>query len=151
GYARRSRPLGLPAFRNAADSWLLHVRGDRRRRVQGQAAGLRLVAAARTAARPDGVAAVTHRERDQRAGREAGAAGRTDVPAPAWPATPATTRWGFYPRVDQVRSKIGTNLTLPKLPLWWWTDKLAAWPFSVEWLSSAFDFNVAPFYQSFVE
>lgn len=26
-----------------------------------------------------------------------------------------------------------------------------AWPFSVEWLSAAFDFNVAPFYQSFVE
>ena len=35
--------------------------------------------------------------------------------------------------------------------MWWWTDKLEAWPFSVEWLSSAFDFNVAPFYQSFVE
>jgi hypothetical protein len=50
-----------------------------------------------------------------------------------------------------VRSKIGANLTLLKLPLWWWTDKLAAWPFSIEWLSSAFDFNVAPFYQSFVE
>src|SRR5262249_49791398 len=69
----------LPAFRNAADSWLLHIRGHGRRRVQGQAAGLRLVAAARTAARPDGVAAVTHGERDQGAGREAGAAGRTDV------------------------------------------------------------------------
>ena len=41
--------------------------------------------------------------------------------------------------------------TLPKRPLWWWTDMLEAWPFSVEWLSAAFDFNVAPFYQSFIE
>ena len=30
----------------------------------------------------------------------------------AWPASPATTRWGFYPRVDQVRSKIEANMTL---------------------------------------
>ncbi len=69
----------------------------------------------------------------------------------AWPATPAASRWGFYPRTDQVRSKITTNLTIFKRPLWWWTDTLDAWPFSVEWLSSAFDFNVAPFFQSFVE
>jgi len=69
----------------------------------------------------------------------------------AWPAVPATKRWGFYPPVAQVRSKIAANMTLQKLPLWWWADKLDAWPFAVEWLSSAFDFNVAPFYQSFVE
>ena len=69
----------------------------------------------------------------------------------AWPASPATSRWGFYPPAAQVRSKIAANMTLQKLPLWWWTDKLDAWPFAVEWVSSAFDFNVAPFYQSFVE
>lgn len=69
----------------------------------------------------------------------------------AWPAKPATKRWGFFPRTDQVRSKIENNVGLTKLPLWWWTDKLNAWPFSVEWLSAAFDFNVAPFYQSFIE
>ena len=69
----------------------------------------------------------------------------------AWPASPATERWAFYPRVDRVEAKVGANMTWVKLPLWWWTDKLDAWPFSVEWLSSAFDFNVAPFYQSFVE
>ena len=69
----------------------------------------------------------------------------------AWPAAPATRRWGFYPPAAQVRSKIAANMTLQKLPLWWWADKLDAWPFAVEWLSSAFDFNVAPFYQSFVE
>ena len=69
----------------------------------------------------------------------------------AWPDSPATARWAFYPRTEQVRSKIGTNMTPLKWPLWWWTDRLDAWPFSVEWLSAAFDFNVAPFYQSFVE
>jgi hypothetical protein len=68
-----------------------------------------------------------------------------------WPATSATERWGIYPRTEQVRSKIQSNMTVLKLPLWWWTDKLGAWPFSVEWLSSAFDSNVAPFFQSFVE
>jgi 3',5'-cyclic AMP phosphodiesterase CpdA len=68
-----------------------------------------------------------------------------------WPASPATSRWGFYPPAAQVRSKIAANMTLQKLPLWWWADKLDAWPFAVEWVSSAFDFNVAPFYQSFVE
>ena len=26
-----------------------------------------------------------------------------------------------------------------------------AWPFSAEWLSAVFDYNVAPFFQSFVE
>ncbi len=30
----------------------------------------------------------------------------------AWPTTPAASRWGFYPRTDQVRSKITTNLTI---------------------------------------
>ncbi|HEY6507869.1 MAG TPA: metallophosphoesterase [Vicinamibacterales bacterium] len=69
----------------------------------------------------------------------------------AWPDVPATSRWAFYPRSEQVRSKIDANMTMVKRPLWWWTDLLQAWPFSVEWLSAAFDFNVAPFYQSFVE
>lgn len=70
--------------------------------------------------------------------------------APIWAATPCrsppsmrTTRAPISP------DKIGTNMTLPKLPFWWWTNRLDAWPFSVEWLSAAFDFNVAPFYQSF--
>jgi hypothetical protein len=68
-----------------------------------------------------------------------------------WPASPATSRWGFYPTAAQVRSKIAANMTLQKLPLWWWADTPDAWPFAVEWVSSAFDFNVAPFHQSFVE
>ncbi len=38
-----------------------------------------------------------------------------------------------------------------KWPFWVWTKQFGAWPFSVEWLSAAFDYNVAPFFQSFVE
>jgi hypothetical protein len=32
-----------------------------------------------------------------------------------------------------------------------WTKHYGAWPFSVEWLSASFDYNVAPFFQRFVE
>ena len=38
-----------------------------------------------------------------------------------------------------------------KRPAWWWTTRFDAWPFSAEWLSAVFDYNVAPFFQSFVE
>ena len=38
-----------------------------------------------------------------------------------------------------------------KKPAWWWTTGFNAWPFSAEWLSAVFDYNVAPFFQSFVE
>ena len=38
-----------------------------------------------------------------------------------------------------------------KRPAWWWTNRFDAWPFSAEWLSALFDYNVAPFFQSFVE
>ena len=38
-----------------------------------------------------------------------------------------------------------------KWPVWFWIKRFGAWPLSVEALSSIFDFNYAPFYQSFVE
>ena len=38
-----------------------------------------------------------------------------------------------------------------KRPAWWWTTQFDAWPFSAEWMSAMFDYNVAPFFQSFVE
>jgi hypothetical protein len=31
-----------------------------------------------------------------------------------------------------------------------WTQNFGAWPSSAEWLSAMFDYNVAPFFQSFV-
>ena len=38
-----------------------------------------------------------------------------------------------------------------KWPAWWWIRRNGAWPFSVEALSAVFDFNRAPFFQSFAE
>ena len=68
-----------------------------------------------------------------------------------WPATPVTGAWAFHPTTAQVTGKIRATLPPWKAPFWWWTRYLRAWPYSVEWLSAAFDVNVAPFYQSFVE
>ena len=68
-----------------------------------------------------------------------------------WPAAPATAAWAFHPTTAQVTAKIRATLPPWKAPFWWWTQYLRAWPYSVEWLSAAFDVNVAPFYQSFVE
>ncbi len=69
----------------------------------------------------------------------------------AWPETPVTNVWAYYPGKREVVSKI--QLTTPrwKLPAWWWTKYFGAWPFSAEWLSAAFDVNSAPFMQSLVE
>ena len=38
-----------------------------------------------------------------------------------------------------------------KQPFWYWIKWFNAWPFSVEALSGLFDFNHAPFFQSFME
>jgi hypothetical protein len=46
--------------------------------------------------------------------------------------------------------KIITATPWWKWPAWMWTRDLGAWPSSPEWLSAMFDYNVAPFFQSFV-
>jgi 3',5'-cyclic AMP phosphodiesterase CpdA len=69
----------------------------------------------------------------------------------AWPERPPTPVWAFYPTRHDVASKIEQWTPLWKRPAWWWTKSVGAWPFSAEWLSAAFDYNVAPFYQSFIE
>jgi hypothetical protein len=38
-----------------------------------------------------------------------------------------------------------------KAPLWFWVKRLGGWPFSAEALAGAFDYNRAPYLQSFVE
>ena len=38
-----------------------------------------------------------------------------------------------------------------KQPFWYWIKWFNAWPFSVEAFSGMFDFNRAPFFQSFME
>jgi hypothetical protein len=59
--------------------------------------------------------------------------------------------WAFYPARAPLVAKIDANTPLWKAPAWWWTRRFHAWPFSAEWLSPAFDYNVAPFFQSFFE
>jgi hypothetical protein len=69
----------------------------------------------------------------------------------AWPASAPTAAWAYYPDRAAVAGKISSRTPWWKRPAWWWTTQFGAWPFSAEWLSAAFDYNVAPFFQSFVE
>jgi hypothetical protein len=64
---------------------------------------------------------------------------------------PATADWAFYPRSDRMRAKLDAETPLWKQPFWYWIKWGRAWPFSVEALSGLFDFNRAPFFQSFME
>lgn len=68
-----------------------------------------------------------------------------------WPRQPARADYGFYPRRDAVTAKLNVETPFWKWPAWWWVRRYGAWPFSVEALSAVFDFNRAPFFQSFVE
>jgi hypothetical protein len=68
-----------------------------------------------------------------------------------FPKQPAVADWAFYPRTDRLREKMDAEMPLWKQPFWYWIRWFKAWPFSVETLSGLFDFNHAPFFQSFVE
>jgi hypothetical protein len=68
-----------------------------------------------------------------------------------WPAHPPTATWAIYPDRQAVSRKLEARTPWWKRPAWWWTNRFDAWPFSAEWLSALFDYNVAPFFQSFVE
>ena len=68
-----------------------------------------------------------------------------------WPKQAALGEYGFYPRSDAVVAKLNAETPFWKWPAWWWVRRFGAWPFSVEALSAVFDFNRAPFFQSFIE
>jgi 3',5'-cyclic AMP phosphodiesterase CpdA len=68
----------------------------------------------------------------------------------AWPARPDLATWAYYPNQASVVEKIHTYTPWWKWPAWVWTRSFGAWPSSAEWLSAMFDYNVAPFFQSFV-
>jgi hypothetical protein len=59
--------------------------------------------------------------------------------------------WAFYPRTDRLRTKLDEEMPLWKQPFWQWIKWFNAWPVSVEALSGLFDFNRAPFFQSFMQ
>jgi len=69
----------------------------------------------------------------------------------SWPDQVPTVDWAHYPDRQVVADKINARTPWWKRPAWWWTTGFDAWPFSAEWLSAVFDYNVAPFFQSFVE
>jgi uncharacterized membrane protein HdeD (DUF308 family) len=68
-----------------------------------------------------------------------------------WPARPPTSEWAFYPSRGAIVEKTDARTPWWKRPAWWWAKNYHAWPFSTEYLSALFDYNVAPFFQSFVE
>jgi hypothetical protein len=68
-----------------------------------------------------------------------------------FPEKPPVTDWAFYPRTDRLRAKMDAEMPIWKQPFWQWIKWFNAWPFSVEALSGLFDFNRAPFFQSFME
>jgi uncharacterized membrane protein HdeD (DUF308 family) len=57
----------------------------------------------------------------------------------------------IYPGAAVLREKLAAETPLWKRPVWLWIKWLGAWPFAVEALSGVFDFNRAPFFQSFME
>ena len=71
--------------------------------------------------------------------------------AMAKPGNMPTKEFAFYPSHDPLVKKISDNTAWYKYPAWVWTKKLNGWPFSAEWLSAMFDYNVSPYFQSFME
>jgi uncharacterized membrane protein HdeD (DUF308 family) len=68
-----------------------------------------------------------------------------------FPKVPAVVDWAFYPSTDRLRAKLEAEIPLWKQPFWQWIKWFKAWPFSIEAMSGLFDFNRAPFFQSFME
>ncbi len=64
---------------------------------------------------------------------------------------PALADSAIYPGAAVLREKLAAETPLWKQPVWLWIKWLGAWPFTVEALSGVFDFNRAPFFQSFME
>jgi uncharacterized membrane protein HdeD (DUF308 family) len=69
----------------------------------------------------------------------------------SWPAQPPVKECGFYPRADALTTSLDTHTPAWKRPLWFWVKHLDAWPSSPEAVASAFNYDRAPFFQSFME
>jgi 3',5'-cyclic AMP phosphodiesterase CpdA len=69
----------------------------------------------------------------------------------AWPELIPTKTWAFYPSPEAIRAKLDRETPTWKQPFWQWIKHFGAWPVSIETLSGMFDFNKAPFFQSFME
>ena len=68
-----------------------------------------------------------------------------------FPDDSVTEDYAFYPRTDELTKKIRTEASFWKMPFYWWLKWFRGYPFDEEMVSGAFDFNRAPFFQSFLE
>ncbi len=68
-----------------------------------------------------------------------------------FPGKPVLSDYAFYPRTDQLTAKIKNEAPFWKLPFLVWLERFQGYPFDQEMVSGAFDFNYAPFFQSFLE
>lgn len=71
--------------------------------------------------------------------------------AMAYPEDHATEDYAFYPRTDEVDAKLTNETPLWKKPFLIWLKWFDGYPVTPETLSGVFDFNKAPFFQSFME
>lgn len=69
----------------------------------------------------------------------------------SWPRQPPVKECGFYPRADALTASLDASTPMWKRPLWFWVKHLNAWPSSPEGVASAFNYDRAPFFQSFME
>jgi len=69
----------------------------------------------------------------------------------AFPEKPVTEDYAFYPRTDELTTKIRNEAPFWKMPVLAWMKWLGGYPLTHETLSGVFDFNRAPFFQSFIE
>lgn len=71
--------------------------------------------------------------------------------AMASPDSRPTADWAIYPSREPLMQKIESLTSKLKYPLWVWVKKYQGYPFSAEGLAAAFDYNNAPYFQSFME
>jgi len=68
-----------------------------------------------------------------------------------WPQQNPVEDCAFYPKEEKIVEKLNSETPWWKKPVWVWTRDYSAWPFTAETMAPSFNFNKAPFYQSFME
>lgn len=68
-----------------------------------------------------------------------------------WPKNPPVAFCGTYPRADELTAALDVRTRMWKQPMWWWVKQLGAWPVTPETVAAGFDYDHAPYFQSFME
>ena len=69
----------------------------------------------------------------------------------AFPERPDVPDYAYYPPTGALRTKLNNETPSWKMPFYYWLEWFGGYPFDSEMVSGAFDFNHAPFFQSFLE